>query len=33
MKCGGAPMSSCSPLKMVGTSSPSKFSAFCMRLV
>ena len=33
MNCGGAPMSSCRPLKMVMMSVPSYFSAFCMRLV
>src|ERR1700712_4979510 len=33
MNCGGAPMSSCRPLKRVKMSTPSYFSAFCMRLV
>src|SRR6185436_11131327 len=33
MNCGGAPMSSCRPLKIVTTSSPSNFKAFCIRFV
>src|SRR6476646_6754497 len=33
MNCGGAPMSSCSPLKIVMMSTPSYLSAFCIRLV
>src|SRR6195952_3230024 len=33
MNCGGAPMSSCKPLKRVKMSMPSYFNAFCIRLV
>lgn len=33
MNCGDAPMSSCRPLKIVITSSPWYFNAFCIRRV